>query len=413
LMKDLLGADYWVDLNQFAERDLTDENAGQNDLSTPNKIIKEGDKFSYNYDIHVNYLEAFGNMEYKLRNNLDAYAGVSLSSTSFWRDGKWQNAAFADNSLGESEKQKFTNYMVKAGLVYKVTGRHLVTVNGMYGTRAPMVANAFTSPRTRNEVVDNLTDIQVMSGDINYIVRYPKLKLRLSGFYSEINNQTWSRNFYHDEYRTFVNYMMSDVDQLFRGLEFGFEQSLDSKWQVTGAFTTAQYLYNNRPTSKIVRDNARDVVAEDRLIYLKNYKIGGMPQTAGTIGLKYNSPKYWWAAINFNYLADIYLDPNPDRRTTESLDRYVTDDPQVAKIIDQEKLDNGYTVNLSFGKSWRLKNSNQIRVNANINNLFNNRDFITGGFEQLRYDAGDIDRFPPKLGYAIGLNYFVMVTYQM
>lgn len=413
LMKDLLGADFWVDLNQFAERDLTDENAGQNDLSTPNKIIKEGDKFSYNYDIHVNYAEVFGNLEYKLRNNLDAYAGVSLSSTSFWRDGKWQNAAFADNSLGESEKQKFSNYVVKAGLVYKVTGRHLITANGMYGTRAPLAANAFTSPRTRNEVVNNLTDIQILSGDINYIVRYPKLKLRLSGFYSEINNQTWSRNFYHDEYRTFVNYMMSDVDQLFRGVEFGFEQSLDSKWQVTGAFTTAQYLYNNRPTSKIVRDNARDVVAEDRLIYLKNYKIGGMPQTAGTIGLKYNSPKYWWAAINFNYLADIYLDPNPDRRTAESLDRYVTADPQVAKIIDQQKLDNGYTVNLSFGKSWRLKNSNQIRLNANINNLLNNRDFITGGFEQLRYDAGDIDRFPPKLGYAIGLNYFLMLTYQM
>src|SRR5690606_29349211 len=163
------------------------------------------------------------------------------------------------------------------------------------GTRAPLAANAFTSPRTRNEVVNNLTDIQILSGDINYIVRYPKLKLRLSGFYSEINNQTWSRNFYHDEYRTLVNYMLSDVAQLFRGVEFGFEQSLDSKWQVTGAFTTAQYLYNNRPTSKIVRDNAREVVAKDRLIYLKNYKIGGMPQTAGTIGLKYNSPKYWWA----------------------------------------------------------------------------------------------------------------------
>src|SRR5690606_18624549 len=44
LMKDLLGADYWVDLNQFAGRDLTAENAGQNDLSTANKIITEAHK---------------------------------------------------------------------------------------------------------------------------------------------------------------------------------------------------------------------------------------------------------------------------------------------------------------------------------------------------------------------------------
>lgn len=303
--------------------------------------------------------------------------------------------------------------MLKAGLVYKLTGRHLITINGMQGNRAPMVANAFTSPRTRNEVVNNLSNIQILSADINYIVRYPNLKMRLSAFYSEINNQTWARNFYHDEYRTFINYMMSGMDQLFRGVELGAEYNITSKWQASGAFTTAQYLYNNRPMAKIVRDNAREVVADERLIYLKNYKIGGMPQTAATIGLKYNSPKFWWVGINYNYLADIYLDPNPDRRTEESMDRYVTSDPQVAKIIDQQKLDNGYTINLSGGKSWRMKNGDMIRFNANINNLLNNTNFITGGFEQLRYDAGDIDRFPPKLGYAFGLNYFIMLTYQL
>ncbi len=413
LMKDLLGGDYWLDLNQFAERDLVAEDAGQNDLSTPNKIIKEGDKFSYEYDIHVNYLEAFGNFEYQLRSNLDVYAGISVSNTNFWREGMLQNAAFANNSLGKSEKQQFANYLAKAGVVYKVTGRHLITINGMQGTKAPLVANAFTSPRTRNEVVNNLQNIEILSGDINYIVRYPKLKLRLSGFYTTINNQTWSRNFYHDEYRTFVNYMMSGVNQVFRGVELGYEQSLTSSWQVNGAFTMAQYLYSNRPTAKIVRDNAQEVVAEERLIYLKNYKIGGMPQSAATVGVKYSAPKYWWVAVNFNYLADIYLDPNPDRRTEEALDRYVTTDPQVSKILDQQKLENGYTVNVSGGKSWRLKNGNNIRVNVNINNVLNNRDFITGGFEQLRYDAGDIDRFPPKLGYALGLNYFAMLTYQL
>jgi hypothetical protein len=413
VLKDLLGADYWVDLNQFAERDLTDANAGQNDLSTPNKIIGVGERFSYDYDIHVNYQETFGNIEYKIKSHIDGYAGISLSHTGFWRVGNLQNGAFPDNSIGASEKQNFNNYMIKAGWVYKITGRHMITLNGMYGTKAPMVANAFTSPRTRNEVVANLSNIEVLSGDINYIVRYPKLKARVSAFYTEINNQTWARNFYHDEYRTFVNYMMYDMDQLFMGIEAGVEHNITSTWQVNGAFTTAEYLYNNRPKATIVRDNSREVVAEERLIYLQNYKIGGMPQTAGTVGVKYSAPKFWWIAANFNYLADIYLDPNPDRRTEEALARYVSTDPQVAKIIDQVKLDNGYTVNLSGGKSWRIKKYNSfLRLNANINNLLNNRNFITGGFEQLRYDASDIDRFPPKLGYAFGLNYFVMLTYQ-
>jgi hypothetical protein len=35
---------------------------------------------------------------------------------------------------------------------------------------------------------------------------------------------------------------------------------------------------------------------------------------------------------------------------------------------------------------------------------------VTGGFEQLRYDTQNIGKFPPKLGYMYGLNYFVMAT---
>jgi hypothetical protein len=413
LLKDLLGGDYWVDLNQFAERDLTDENAGQNDLSTPNKVVRVGDKFSYDYDIHVTFVETFSNIDFKLGSKIDGYAGLSLSHTNFYRNGNLQNGAFADNSLGESEIQKFNNYGLKGGLVYKITGRHILTVNLMNATKAPVAQNAFTSPRTRNEIVANLENLEILSGDINYIIRYPKFKARLTGFYTEVNNQTWARSFYHDEYLTFVNYMMYDMDQLFMGIEAGAEYSVTPSWQVSGAFTTAEYLYNNRPKAAIVRDNSREVIAEAREIYLQNYKIGGMPQTAGSIGLKYSSPKYWWVSANFNYLADIYLDPNPDRRTVEALDGYVESDPQVALLLDQEKLANGYTINLSGGKSWRIKSNNSyIRLNANINNLLNNTSFITGGFEQLRYDAAQIDKFPSKYSYTFGLNYFVMLTYQ-
>jgi len=37
----------------------------------------------------------------------------------------------------------------------------------------------------------------------------------------------------------------------------------------------------------------------------ENLSLMGMPETATSIGLKYNSPKYWYAGANFNYFADI------------------------------------------------------------------------------------------------------------
>jgi outer membrane receptor protein involved in Fe transport len=55
--------------------------------------------------------------------------------------------------------------------------------------------------------------------------------------------------------------------------------------------------------------------------------------------------------------------------------------------------------------------------NLGINNLLNNKDIVTGGFEQLRYDAQlattdpiQTGKFPAKLYYAYGLNFFASMT---
>ena len=411
LMNDLLGGDYWVDIDQFALRDFNDPNLAQNDLQNPNKTIKAGDIFGYNYDIHLNKNEIFSTYSYN-KNKIESFFGINLSGTSFWRNGKMQNGRFPYNSLGNSEIQFFLNYGTKFGFLYKITGRHLLSFNGLYKTEAPYVRNAYVSPRTRDQLVPNLTSTEIISGDINYNIRLPFLKARLTGFYTQINNQTWARSFYHDEYRTFVNYMMTNVDQLFMGVELGFESNVTSTLQLTGAFTMGDYLYKSRPIATITRDNSQEVIALDKIIYLKNFKIGGMPQQATSLGLKYNSPKYWYAGINFNYFTDIYLSPNPDRRTTEALSGYGEGFPYINEIVDQTKLDNGNAVNLFMGKSWKFyKNNSYLRLGLNVNNLLDNTHFKTGGFEQLRYDASDIQRFPNKYGYMYGRTYFLMISY--
>ena len=410
IINDLLGADFWVDVDQFAERDFADESVAQSDINNPNRIIKEGDRFGYNYDININTYNGFGQIE-GTTTKIDWFAGLSITSTSFWRTGNYKNGLFPENSLGDSEKQTFFNYGVKAGGIYKLTGRHLIRLNGAYLTRAPFSRTAFVSPRTRDQVVPNLKSEQVMSGDISYIVRYPKVKTRATFFHTTIKDKTWSRSFYHDELNTFVNYMMTGVDQVFTGVEFGAEVNIISTVTISAAFATGQFLYDSRPTATIIQDNSTNSLAEDKTIYFKNYRIGGIPQTVGSIGLQYRSPKYWFAGVNFNYFTDIYLDANPDRRTEEAISKYISTDPQVAEIIDQTKLDDDYSVNLFAGKSWRIKNKYYIRFNLNVNNVLNNTDFQTGGFEQLRYDQNEIGKFPPKIGYMYGRTYFAMVSF--
>jgi hypothetical protein len=405
-VNDLLGADFWVDVDRFASQVGVDPIIEQNDINHPNRIVKVGDKFEYDYFIRNNKATAFGQLDFSY-DKFDYYAALELSATSFYREGINQNGKFPDNSKGKSEKANFLNYALKGGMVYKLSGRQFFTANALVRTQAPWSRNAFISPRTRNTLVSDLQNEFIYSGDVSYILKYPKLKMRATYYYTERKNAVWSRSFYHDEYNSFVNYVMKGVNYLNHGLEFGVDGQIYGGLSANAAVAYGQYLYTSRPTATITVDNSAELLAENKTVYLKNYKVGGMPQSAYSVGLKYRGKKYWFAGANFNYYADIYLDPNPDRRTEEAIQNYVSTDPQYHKIIDQTKLKNGYSVSMFAGKSFKISNY-YLNLTVNISNLTNNQNFQTGGYEQLRYDPTNIDKFPPKLGYMYGLNYFAM-----
>ncbi|MEP6681870.1 MAG: Plug domain-containing protein, partial [Parafilimonas sp.] len=65
-IKDLLGGSFWVNVNQFAQRDFpTNNNAYQNDLNHPNRIVKTGDKYGYNYNININKASVWSQFVFK------------------------------------------------------------------------------------------------------------------------------------------------------------------------------------------------------------------------------------------------------------------------------------------------------------------------------------------------------------
>ncbi|MBK7667756.1 MAG: hypothetical protein IPJ32_10690 [Sphingobacteriaceae bacterium] len=106
IAEDLLGADFWMDYDQFAENLGADPMFIQNNIDKPDNMIKKGDKFGYNYAIHINRGELWGQAEYNLK-ALDVYVGLSVSSSQTWRDGYWANGKFPTNSKGQSENLIF------------------------------------------------------------------------------------------------------------------------------------------------------------------------------------------------------------------------------------------------------------------------------------------------------------------
>jgi hypothetical protein len=422
---DLLGGDFYVDLNQFAERDFpANPTANQNDVNNPNRLLKQGDKFGYNYDINVNRAAAWAQSVFKFT-KVDFFVAAELSNTNFWRVGHVTNGLFPNNSFGKSKVYDFTNYAVKGGVTYKINGKNYLYVNGAYQTRAPFFENVYISPRTRDIAQDNVTDEKVASVEAGYILNAPKIKLRLSGYYTRFEDQMNVLSFYHDEVRNLVNVALNNIDKLHYGTEFGFEAKILPNVTLNGAAGIGTYIYDSRQNSKITVDNnsqAVDIDQSKQLVYSQNFRVGSTPQQAYSLGVSYRSPKYWFVSLTGNYFDDMYLDFSPIRRTNQAVDGLdVTKDADNTiyhQVIDQTKWDPQYTVDFFGGYSWKLPKSFGLKkatflvINAGVNNLTNNKDIVTGGYEQLRFDfqGKNANKFPPKLYYAYGLNYFLGLT---
>lgn len=414
LIDDMLGGEYWVDVDQFAERDLAgDTVAAQNDLQNPNRRVTEGDTYGYNYNLCQDEMNLWANAEFTY-NKVDFYVGAMGNYTSMWRDGLYQNGRFPDNSLGQSEKKNFVSPGAKTGLTYKINGRNFIQGNAMWMQRAPMLRDAFISQRIRNDFAPGLTNETIVGGDISYIIRSPYLKARITAFQSMFYDQTELRSFYHDDLNTFVNMVITGIDKVHQGFEIGAEVKLTTALSVTGVASIGNYRVTSRPTGTITAENGTlDETTET--FYLKNFYVPGV-QNAGSIGLNYRHPAYWFFNANLNYFGKNYLDYNPLRRTANAIDGLYTGDDQakVAAITEQEKLDDAVTLDLGIGKSFRIKYKYFININFNVSNVLDNQNLVTGGYEQYRYESDTqlYEKFPSKYFYGLGRTYYLNIGFR-
>ncbi len=407
---DLLGGNYWVDIDQFAERDYGNgSDMVQNDLDHPNKQVKKGDTFGYDYDANVNNGTLWSVANY-MTNRVDYYFGANYVMTQFWRTGNMKNGRFPLNSKGDSEKETYNNFGVKGGATWKINGRNFVEANAAYMTKAPYFRYSYISPRTSNRIIPGITDEKILSADISYNLRSPFIKARVSAYYTKFMDQNEMKSFYHDTYNTFINYSMTGIDKEHRGIEIGAEIKATSTITVNLAAAFGSYKYTSRPNVTITKDNSDSIFTYNQAVYIKNFYIPNTPQTAAMIGLEYASPKYWYLGATISYFADTYIDYNPERRTAEMVD---SANPDKDLITSQQSVPNAYLVDANIGKSWRIKKY-FINLNFQVANVLDKTDFKTGGYEQLRYSglSSDLTKFPPRYYYAFGRTYYLSLGFR-
>lgn len=421
--KDLLGADFHLNYNQFAERATANQVTSgldtirQHDIQNPDRVVYEGDTYGYNFNSSIQYADVWTTLDFNFR-KIDFFTQAKASVTSYYRKGNNQSGLFLDNSFGKSEVQNFFNYGVKAGATYKINGRNFIVANGIYETKAPLFANAFVSARTRNQVVEGLSNEQHFGGELGYILRSDRLKLNLMAYYLQMRNLTETTPFYHDEERTFVNYTLAGIDRQHMGLELAFSLKLTKWLSVNSACAYGRYTYISRPEATVTLDNNSEVIRQEE-VYWKNYHLGNTPELAYTGGLSFNYNSFF-LNTNFNYTARNWIDVNPVRRTALALD-LVEDGNLKDEILDQEMYANQFSIDMFAGYTWylgstfdKIRGSHALVFNLGVSNLTNNKNFVAIGFENNRFDFEDknVQKFQNRYFYGNGISYFANITYR-
>lgn len=450
LVDDLLGADYWLDIDQYGERDNPgDPNFMQNDLENPNRKVYTGDVFGYNYNIYNNSAKLWGQFTYSYT-NLDAYAGVQVMYSNFWREGLMRNGRASDDitmantinglcysnnwiktvngSYGNSPIQNFITYAAKAGVNYRITGRHILTFNAAYGTNPLLANNAYFSPRVKANLIplSGLKPETYLNLDLSYYVRTPVVNGRITVYNIMFWNSTDLSSFYNDEYNTYVNFAMYNFNKRHTGAELGLEFNIVDGFSIDAIAAVGQNVYTSNPTATISMENGINP-DEEKIINCKGFHLDGAPEIATSLGFHYFHPSYWFFDVNVNYFANTYLDFNPLRRTDDAIAGLNPDNEDDAALIDritrQEKLNTDIvpiTVDASIGKSIRIKYKYFININLSASNILNNTRIKTGGYEQSRFSTTNtsttraqyLNRFPPKYFYAYGATIYLNVGFR-
>lgn len=419
-IKDLLGARYAYNLNPF-------NNDAQYDTDTEDIEVRQGERTQYSYQFHKNHYSLNLSAEVDF-NRWNIIASVFSSYSRAYRNGDYRSgvALFADHSKGKSAVFTALDAGLKAKITYKINGKNFLVYNGAFFSLAPTLNEIYINPRVVDYLTPGVKNQMISSNDLSYILRDRMVKLRVSAYYITVSNATEIARYYaavntdSGSYNTLINEAMSGADKQYAGAELGFDVKLLSVLNVLGAASIGAYTFTNRP--QVYAFDDQNGFRSFGAANIKDYRVAGTPQKAFSFGLKYNSPKYWWIGTSVNYLMDQYLDFSALNKTatlytvpgtTDMLYDGVTPD-LIEQLTAQKKFDDQLMLNANAGKSFMIRKY-RLGISISINNILNNRNYVTGGFEQGRLanfpDALEdsqraIPYFGPKLWYDRGRNFF-------
>lgn len=427
-VEDLLGGEYFHNTDRHLVGTYTDDDSRVDyDLNNPNKRLKVGDRYAYDYNIMVQKFNAYTSYARNMGIS-HTYVAARLGGSRMWREGNMRNGLFADNSYGESGVAGFLDGGVKLASTMNLGHGHAISLGAGFEAKSPNARDAFICPEKMNDFVYNLRNEKIASAEVTYSLNNSWLRLNLTGFFNHKYDGTEWSCFYDDNESSFVYVSSQNITKRNYGVELGAKFKITSNFDITllGTWSEAE-IVGNTDVDYMLSDKGE---LRRTVCFADGMREGGTPLAAASVALNYRV-NGWFLGLTGNYYDRIYLSYSPVTRLKSVQDLWAknnyggayidVDGTPVYAIPEQAKGNGGFVLDASIGRQFRL-GKNPLSVNLNLSNITNNRSLCTGGYEQSRanYSVSDgaiTNRTynflkNPKKYYAQGINFMLNLNYR-
>lgn len=412
-VESLLGANSFIDVDQFLVDDEIFGGQHYNDAKNPDRLIGKGDRFGYNYRITAQNVTAKGSINYR-KQGLNLLFGLRAGTHTILRRGFYEKEIFPDElSFGKSKSYTFSPWGVTGALKYAFSPRYFLDLNAEISQKAPYADNIFVNPEYSNITISSPEPIVVLSSDLAFTALWDRFGLKLSTFFVSINNESAVYRYWDDIAGAYADMAVNQIDKRFMGVEIGVDWEISSRFSFKAGGSVGSYTYSSDAQAVITDDASRETIADEAYVRLKKYRLATSPESMATAEISYDTWG-WIASLSASYAGGRYVAISPLRRMQRAYG--LAGSPERHnEFIMQEKLDDAFSLNLFIMRSFELSRGRLVTT-VSLNNLLDTKN-IYHGYEQMHLQkSGEApsqswNPFPSKYLYGYGRTYYISATY--
>ena len=416
-MRDLLGAGYITDIDQYLIDDDTYGNQLQNNLRHPDRTIREGDRFGYDYTLSARSGHLFFQTDYRS----DRFRGdvwVSLGSSAVNRRGHYEKELFpGSQSCGRSRVLRFAPYTLRATCGWSFTPRQYVGLSLLAAARTPDAGDLFYQPLYNNRTLENPVLERTFAGEATWRMTGPVVDFQATLFAVLTLDGAETRRYYDDLSYVYCDMAVAGIGTASYGVEAAADIRLSDRWLLTLAASAGRYRYVRDPVVTVLSDVDNTAVDRGSRSRMGGCEVGGAPQVTAASELAWFGGKGWGVRASAGYAGRRFVEAMPLRRTDRLASQTGITREAFASFTEQERLADALTLDASLFKSFWFDRS-RLTVSLLLKNLLGDSDIVYNGYESLRVrriSSGDTSYYTPhatRYTYLLPRTFYLTVSYR-